>query len=356
MSKKQYILPLDIILNTSMEQEDERELKERDYMWASELGSSFYDRYLTMKGVPPSNPPNQIAIRKFKVGHLIEDYIKIILFQAGLLKKYEDRVYSDFDFGLKVSGKMDVVYGGELKINKLEELLNIPYLTFINYLSKPLLEFAEKFNQRTWSDCGIEIKSCSDHIYNFLEETKQPQEHHALQAFHYSYWLKIPFVILYFDKNNGRIMQFVIYGNEPELLNKYVTDIKLMTNIFNAGIEPPKEPIFVLKNNKIQTNWKIQYSKYLTYGYGYKSKQDFLDNNKPKSDRWSRVLERIKQGKELTKDNLLAIKEMQEHGFDVGVPKVVDVDCEIVNDNEPTEKKSSKQKLLSLQNLLGGKS
>jgi hypothetical protein len=48
------------IWNESLEKDKSRELKERNTIWASELGGAMIDRYLKMKAIKPTNPPNNL--------------------------------------------------------------------------------------------------------------------------------------------------------------------------------------------------------------------------------------------------------------------------------------------------------
>ena len=43
------------VWNKALKWQVERPVLSRDYIWASELGGAFADRYLRMKGTPPTN-------------------------------------------------------------------------------------------------------------------------------------------------------------------------------------------------------------------------------------------------------------------------------------------------------------
>ncbi len=86
------ILPFVEIFDAALASDDAREFKPRDYIYASEIGQGMYDRYLSMKGVITSNPPNEIALRKFKLGNMIEDFFKLVLYEIGLLKSISSMV------------------------------------------------------------------------------------------------------------------------------------------------------------------------------------------------------------------------------------------------------------------------
>jgi len=351
MAKKQQLqyLPFVDIFDSALAKEQTRVLEPRSYLWASEIGNSMFDTYLSMKGVPYSNVPNEIAIRKFKIGALIEDFFKIVLFEVGLLKKQEERVYSNFDFGLKVSGRLDVTYGGTFNINDINDILEkFNFLSFIGLLSDAIKEFAKNNPNNIYNDCGLEIKSCSEYIFNAIEQTNEPLPHHKLQAFHYAKWTGLPFQIVYFDKNNARMKSFWIYGDDEELLKIYTEDILKMTYYYENNIVPPKEDLMVL-NKRFSKNWQVEYSKYLTSHYGFQTKQEFRDAMTSKCGRWNRVLVRVEKNENLTDDNKKAIQEMRDSGYNIELLKtneVVDVEAEIV-----VESKAPKSKLEKLNNL-----
>ena len=51
--------------------------------------------------------------------------------------------------------------------------------------------------------------------------------------------------------------------------------------------------------------------------YDFKNQMEFDNKYKPITERWNRIIERIKDKKELTENNQEAIKEMKEYGFDI---------------------------------------
>lgn len=351
--KKLNILPFVDIFDTALAKPDRREFKARNYIYASEIGMSFHDRYLSMTGIAPSNLPNSIAIRKFKLGSMIEDFFKIVLYEIGLLHAQEKRVMSNFDFGLKVSGRLDVLYGGNFNIVSIESVVSkLSFLSFIGVLSEAIHEFALQNSKVKYDICGLEIKSVSDLVFNRIESRGKPEPHHALQAYHYAYWEDMPFQIVYFDKNNGRIQSFWIHKEDQELYNLYVNDIMAMTKYYESGKCPSPDPLIKMDNGKFSSNWHVQYSKYLTHTYGFVSKQDYSDYVLPLVTRWNRVLIRMNDGKELTPDNIKAIHEMRKMGFEIEwTNETVDIPHEEVK-NEPKKKESTEDKMNKLKGLM----
>lgn len=350
-SKPLNILPFVSMFDTALAMSEEREFKARNYMYASEIGMGMYDRYLSMMGTYPSNLPNEIAIRKFKIGNMIEDFFKLVLYEVGLLHAHEERVMSNFDFGCTVSGRLDILYGGKFNFQDIGDSLGrLRFLSFIGILSKAIKEFAERNKNVEYSITGLEIKSVSDYMYNKIDSRGTPEPHHALQSFHYAYWKQIPFLIVYFDKNNGRIKEFWIMPDDKELYSLYCSDIVKMSNYYNTRSIPPKEGLISFSNDRFSENWNVLYSKYLTAEYGFGSKEAYKNFVGPTIGRWNRVMGRIKGEKELTKDNISAIEEMRKAGFNIDLPETIDIQHE-----EVKPKETSVDKLQNLKNILGKK-
>src|SRR3989304_3861082 len=102
------------IWNESLEQYEPRQLKQRDNIWATELGGAYIDRYLKMTGEAPSNPPNARSLRKFEAGNLLEWIVEKILQRAGILRDLQTWVSFQYSEMLKVTGKCDFVAGGKV--------------------------------------------------------------------------------------------------------------------------------------------------------------------------------------------------------------------------------------------------
>ena len=101
---------------------EERELKERDHIWASELGKSYYERYLKMTAVKPDFDFDERTLRKFEAGNFFERIIGFVFVCAGILK--EDNKWAEIlsdDEHLRVTGKPDFVAGGKPDWKRVKE-------------------------------------------------------------------------------------------------------------------------------------------------------------------------------------------------------------------------------------------
>ena len=103
----------------------ERKPEPRDYIWASELGGAMIDRYLKMKGVPYSTPPNIRSLRKFQAGNLWEWIVSFVLKRSGLIISQQNRIKYGYDGLLEVSGKIDFLGGGKPDWAKVKADLNV---------------------------------------------------------------------------------------------------------------------------------------------------------------------------------------------------------------------------------------
>src|SRR5258708_25730522 len=75
------------IWNSALERREDRgPMQPRDRIWASELGGSMIDRYLRMKGVTPTNPPNMRSLRKFDMGNFFEMFLRVLLKKADVFR------------------------------------------------------------------------------------------------------------------------------------------------------------------------------------------------------------------------------------------------------------------------------
>ena len=307
-----------------------------------------------MKGVIPSNLPNEIAIRKFKLGNMIEDFFKIVLFQVGLLHKQEERVMSNFKDTLQVSGRCDVVYGGSIKVKDVDLFLEqYSFLSFIGILSDAIKNFISTTTQKKFDLCGIEIKSCSDYIFNVIDAENKGQAHHLMQTFHYAYTQKMPYQLVYFDKNNARMKSFWVMPDDKELLKLYIEDISQMTKLYNSNTVPSKELLLKYNGTRFSKNWNVEYSKYLTHSYGFNTKLEYNDYATSLVAKFNRVLERIKKGDKMTANNIDVLREIKKMGFDIGIElnHTEDVPHEVVDESKPKKPKLIKEPNSALDKL-----
>lgn len=301
----------------------ERILEPRNHIWASELGGSMIDRYLKMKAVEPTNPPNDRSKRKFEGGNIWEFIVRLVLLRAGIMRQAQQRIAFKYDGLLEVTGKLDFLAGGvpnydvaEKNITELEEL-GLP--EFVTRTTSKVIEFFSQNYPDGLPELPLEIKSCSASMFDKYEQSGRANPNHRLQAFHYIKGDNRPEGhIVYICRDDARILELGVF-NPSDVEMEYKKDIKTLTGYFESNQEPPKEKFIVFDEDfgKFSCNWKVTYSQYLTMLYGFESPSQFDNTFKAMSTRWNRVLGRIATGKDMTKNNLEALGEIKKFGFNV---------------------------------------
>jgi len=302
------------IWNKSLENRKDRELKLRENIWASEIGGAYIDRWLKMKGVKPTNPPNPRSLRKFEAGNMMEWVVTMVLKRAGILIDTQEWVSFQYPGLLEVTGKLDHLAGGtpdwekakaEIKELELPEFFDRATEGIIDHLSKKYPNGLEKII--------IEVKSCSSFMFDRYE-LMGAGDKHQLQAFHY---LKAKNMseahIAYISKDDLRMAEYGVF-NPSDIEKIYKADIEAMTKYIKENQEPPKEPeiYFDHDTGKFSTNWKVSYSNYLTKLYGYKDQHEYDEKYKGLVAKWNRVLKRVVDGANMTKLNLEVIDEIKK--------------------------------------------
>ena len=125
---------------------------------------------------------------------------------------------------------------------------------------------------------------------------------------------QLPGLIFYLSKDDGKIIEFRYELDNLDAKNFYLNDIAKMTNYYLRNEKPKIEPPLELdEDGYFNLNWGIEYSQYLTLVYQYEEPKDYRDQWEPRKLRWNRVVDRVKEKKEMTKDNLLALDEMEKY-------------------------------------------
>lgn len=301
-------------------QTENRPAFKRNYVWASELGQPFIDRWLRMNGTEYSNPPNERSKRKFFAGDIWEYIVWSVFNLAGLVKSRQDEVWVK-DGAIPVKGKLDFYIGGKPDKNKIA----------LPELPASMLEFfqriIDKIDEKEVADCINEVKSLSSFAFErVLKKGLLPT--HGLQAFHYSHGTGLPAIVSYVCREDARLKEFEVNG---DLKQAYYLDLEMMAMYLKSSERPPKEPL-ITYDGKFSKNLRVEYSNYLTLVYGFKEPEDYRDEVDGKISRWNRVLARmkdIKDGKrlkptkkepdgklmELTDNNRAAITEMLFEGW-----------------------------------------
>jgi len=309
------------IWNESIEQRDERPIAARNRLWASELGKSDIDLYYKLLGEKPSNPFDSRAFRKFEAGNLFEWIVKMVLLRCGIYQESQKWIgYKMDNNSLEVSGKLDHLAGGKPDYEKAEkEIANMMLPELFTKATTNILEYFKKEYPDGLPQQGIEVKSTSSFGIEKVYATNEAMQGHDLQAFHYAYNAKLPFILLYICRDDLRMADLPILPDNQKLLEKYQAKIKSISEYYNQKKEPPKEPeiIFDSKLERFSKNFNIEYSGYLTRLYGYQTPNEYDEKIGPKVESWNRVITRIKDKKEMTDNNKEKLTEISKYGFDL---------------------------------------
>lgn len=301
------------IWNQSLLEREERPRKERDNIWASELGKAPVDIYLSLRATEPTNPPNPRSLRKFEAGNIWEWIMSLILLRAGILKS--DQAWCSYQYPglLEVTGKADFIAGGVPDITKanLEEL-NMPEV-FIKAGANIFNYLLEKYPNGL-PEQPLEIKSTSSFMFDVYSTKKTASDNHKMQLFHYLKAMDYKQgMIIYISRDDCRMLEVPVYRDSP-IEEQYKKHIEEITKYHKDNVQPPLEKPIEYDEvlEKFTKNWKIAYSQYLTKLYGYKDQKEFDDKYTPIVSKWNRVLTRVKDGKDMTEKNKEVLAEIKK--------------------------------------------
>lgn len=304
MAEQQKSWSLSSAWNESLSLRQSRPLQERSHIYASELGSSLYERYLKMYARPMTTPPNSRAMRKFYAGDVMETIVHQVLRYAGILKSTQDYIVNE-EGPLKVTGRCDFIAGGEIKSVNLDELF-LP--DSIRSQSEDMLRLLQEKYPEGFNKQILEIKSCSSMMFDRYE--KAPSIQHALQAFHYAYNMNLPAHLVYLCKDDMRSVEWVVLPGNERYKQLYFEDIDRMAKAYELPLkeaaEQLREPLLLFEDGKFSKNWRVEYSSYLT-DYGFERPDEYSDQAKI-ATRLNNVIKRLKEGKQLTANNLEALR------------------------------------------------
>lgn len=291
----------------------ERPVEPRSHLYASELGKAPVDLFLSLKGVAPSNPPNDRSVRKFEAGDIWEWILELVLRRAGLLISSQEHIRRCYPGLLEVTGRLDKLAGGKPDWEKARATIEGEFLPdFIKEKAETIInEMSKKFPQGL-KEIVVEIKSTSSFMFEVYDRTKRASDNHELQAWHY---LKDhdEAHVFYVCRDDVRVLEVPVFKDDARIEAMYRGHIETITKYWKADEQPPieKEIMFDPLLLKFKDNWRIKYSNYLTMLYGYKTQKEYEDTFRPMAARFNRVVGRIALGKPMTKNNLEAIKEMK---------------------------------------------
>ena len=299
------------VWNQALESREERKLEERDYIWASELGGAYIDRYYKMKAIPPTNSPDSRMLRKFEAGNMMEWLVGMVLKRAGLYKTSQEHLRFQYPGLLAVTGRLDFLAGGKIDWEKARaNVFELELPEFFGRAATNIINYLSSNYPNGLDDIVLEVKSCSSFMYDKYKNAGADPRH-ILQAFHYLKCKDLSEAhIIYISRDDLRLLETNIVN--PSLIEEaYYSDIAKMTTILNNKIETEKESLVIYdsRSGKFKLNWKVQYSSYITKIYGY-ANQDAYDREwKSRIASWNRVMTRCVVGDTMTLLNKKVIED-----------------------------------------------
>lgn len=310
----------------------EREPKARDYAYCSELGKPLIDRFLSMKGVAPSNPPNMRSKRKFLFGDIVEEFANIILSLLGVTVKRQEVVC--IEGIIPIHGKIDFVIEGipnyEMARHGVRQLNFSEGIT--DYLLSVVDKFEEKIGHRELAPIIRECKSVSQYAIDAVSENGG-MLHHKLQVYPYLKGTDIKIAYIdYISKADSLMEECRVSYPDPRLEDRIGKDLEELNYYLKNNEQPPPAPLITWEG-KFKKSFFVEWSNYLELVYGFKTPEDYRKAVQGKIASWNRTLARLKMINEgaktkpskkfpegqlikLTDKNLDAVTEMDKEGWD----------------------------------------
>lgn len=303
-----------------------REAKPREYLWASELYRPMVDRYLSMKGVQPSNQPNDRSRRKFLCGDLFESFHGMVMTALGVQMIQQEEVWTRGV--IPVKGRLDFLVSGipdyEMAKKKLSAI-GLP-----ESITAFLLSVVDKFQELNgvieFAPMIREAKSCSQFVMKKLMAGGKIQGH-RLQLYHYLKGKELPLgYVDYLSREDLFMHEDKVVWPDEELEIMYNGQLENLKQYLDSEQQPPPDPLIVFENGKFSKNLGVEYSNYLTLVYGYERPDLYAEEVGPRITSWNRVLARLKKAEagektptgkpiEITTKNKESLKEMEKDGW-----------------------------------------
>lgn len=304
----------------------ERELKERDYLWASQLSRPLVDNYLSLKATKVTNPPNMRSRRKFLMGIMIEEMQGIIFTALGLRVNKQEEVWTHGV--LPVKGKIDFLVQGIPDYEKARH--NISQLgfsqEFVDYMLAVVDRFESIYGQADFAPMVRDCKSISEYAIQRVQNGSGIIGH-RMQLYHYLKGLNLPLgYVDYISKGDAIMEESKVEYPNTELEAQYNNTLEKLRGYLDANEQPPVEKLITWEG-KFSKNLDVEYSNYLTLLYGFDTPDDYRASVVGKISSWNRVLKRLKDVKEgkttpsgkpitLTDKNKKALDELRAEGYD----------------------------------------
>lgn len=325
--------------NRSLETRAPRPVEKRDYLWASEFGNSLIDVYLKLNGEPYTNPPNPRSIRKFEAGNFWEAITKHILQRAGVPKDSQRHVIHQYPGLMKVTGRLDFVAGGKLDYEKALHYAKTETLWMPEGFQAGVLAIVEglhaQFGESELKEIVLEVKSCSAYMMDAYEARGKGTLAHSLQAYHYLKGTGLDEAhVVYVCKDDCRMLEVPVYAGQLE--DEYKGWITAISGYYNSKTEPPKENLIVFSEDtgKVSSNYKVEYSQYLTKLYGYQEPIMYRDEIKSRVSSFQRVIKRYANGDTITEKNEEVMDDLRNYLTQEQIDRAISLATKVSDEEE----------------------
>jgi hypothetical protein len=249
----------------------ELEPEPRAEIWASDLGKPLVDRWLQMKGVPYSNPPDGKSLMTFFLGKQIEVGVEQMLIRGGVGYRSQERLAVQQPGCLPVVGRPDLV----VQVSDWETVSaaddhredcpgDHPRTEAQRQALQVLLEGWRRRYPQGLATTVFEVKSVNSAAFKYhrgQEGLSNAYPHHRLQLYTYMRGLELTEGhLLYVARDTGWMEEIVVRETE-ELEEEWIRDVELMTHYYVSDERPPLEPAQVDGKD----NWRVEYSRYKDY-------------------------------------------------------------------------------------------
>jgi hypothetical protein len=263
--------------NSTLIIKHERDNKPRDILYASEIGRSYYDTYLSVMGVPATNEISDTIRRKMEAGNFYEAIVAWVFQRVGILQDTQVQIRTYVPGLMPIHGRADILAGcdGDWNTRKAKLLdlftnldkfeFSFPFLEQVRKLSFSLIDDLSIKYPNGLEQKIIEVKSLNSMAFwSGGEPISTPYDHHKYQLSFYQSFNKLGVTdasFIYVDRDTMSLSELPNYIND-DTLKKMNEWHKQISYYVQNRIEPPKPEIVVFKEGKYQFNWEIERSDY----------------------------------------------------------------------------------------------
>jgi hypothetical protein len=299
---------------------EQKPAKARDYIRASEIGMPMADRFLSMKGVEPTNGFSDRTLRIFDAGRVIEWMVLRSLALAGILNRRQGWLeLPETDKHLRVVGKLDATIGGITNWDEAQERVREYLNEYKLDLDDDVLEekatsiilgLREQYPAGWPEEMMVEVKSINSMAF-FAHKNRDAMgrfkgyDHNKLQLYAYLEMAKLrQGILLYVSKDDFTVAEVPVSISDEALRETFYRDIETISWCYRADSLPMTEPpiIYNDRKGKFETNWGVGRSPYLQHLYGYKDSEAYERENHQYLLDLNRALKHLREGKVKVED------------------------------------------------------